>query len=236
MRGNLRVEFVCGLRALRQARQDYRLLSEIGRALSASFERAPEWIASAAARLKALEKSNQRLASELALREGRELHASTAPDADGLRRLVQRGPIDDAMRARAQAFTAAAKPSFWPICDDPPALLLAASADAGLHAGDISNASSLPPEAAAAVTRRLPRAAFPPPIAPPALQLVSHAPFCYAEGMPDNFRRFQAGPDPFGRVWEVEFRWLQTGISIRHADTVDVKFTYGPKANPGRKR
>ena len=42
--------------------------------------------------------------------------------------------------------------------------------------------------------------------------------------MPDNVRRFQAGPDPFGRTWEVEFRWLQTGISIRHADTVDVKF------------
>ena len=42
--------------------------------------------------------------------------------------------------------------------------------------------------------------------------------------MPDNNRRFQAGPDPFGRTWEAEFRWLQTGISIRHADTVDVKF------------
>jgi hypothetical protein len=42
--------------------------------------------------------------------------------------------------------------------------------------------------------------------------------------MPDIARRFQAGPDPFGRTWEVEFRWLQTGISIRHADTVDVKF------------
>jgi hypothetical protein len=40
----------------------------------------------------------------------------------------------------------------------------------------------------------------------------------------ENFRRFTAGPDPFGRKWDVEFRWLQTGISIRHADTVDVKF------------
>ena len=50
--------------------------------------------------------------------------------------------------------------------------------------------------------------------------------------MPDNFRRFEAGPDPFGRVWQVEFRWLQTGISIRHADTIDVKFivwTEGPE-------
>jgi hypothetical protein len=46
----------------------------------------------------------------------------------------------------------------------------------------------------------------------------------YAKKMPDLTRRFQAGPDPFGRTWEVEFRWLQTGISIRHADTVDVKF------------
>jgi hypothetical protein len=42
--------------------------------------------------------------------------------------------------------------------------------------------------------------------------------------MLDKFRRFQAGPDPFGRKWEAEFRWLQTGVSIRHSDTVDVKF------------
>ncbi len=42
--------------------------------------------------------------------------------------------------------------------------------------------------------------------------------------MSDQSRRFQAGPDPFGRMWNVQFRWLQTGITIRHADTVDVKF------------
>lgn len=42
--------------------------------------------------------------------------------------------------------------------------------------------------------------------------------------MIENFRRFEVGPDPFGRLWTVEFRWLQTGISIRHADTIDVKY------------
>ena len=42
--------------------------------------------------------------------------------------------------------------------------------------------------------------------------------------MIDNFRRFEVGPDPFGRRWTVEYRWLQNGISIRHSDTVDVKF------------
>jgi hypothetical protein len=39
-----------------------------------------------------------------------------------------------------------------------------------------------------------------------------------------NFRQFEAGPDPFGRKFEVLFKWLQTAISIRHSDTVDVKF------------
>ena len=42
--------------------------------------------------------------------------------------------------------------------------------------------------------------------------------------MSDQSRLFEAGPDLFGRTWKVQFRWLQTGISIRHADTVDVKF------------
>ena len=39
-----------------------------------------------------------------------------------------------------------------------------------------------------------------------------------------NFRQFEAGPDPFGRKFQVMFKWLQTAISIRHSDTVDVKF------------
>jgi hypothetical protein len=42
--------------------------------------------------------------------------------------------------------------------------------------------------------------------------------------MSDYYRTFEAGPDPFGATWKVEFRWAQNGISIRHADTVDVKF------------
>jgi hypothetical protein len=39
-----------------------------------------------------------------------------------------------------------------------------------------------------------------------------------------NFRQYEAGPDPFGRTWKVEFKWMQTAISLRHSDTVDVKF------------
>ncbi len=51
-----------------------------------------------------------------------------------------------------------------------------------------------------------------------------------------NSRRFTAGPDPFGRTWEVEFRWLQTGISIRHADTVDVKFVIWTEGEPKQEK
>src|SRR5580700_8771438 len=40
-----------------------------------------------------------------------------------------------------------------------------------------------------------------------------------------NFREFEAGPDPFGRKYQVFLKWLQTAISTRHSDTVDVKFT-----------
>jgi hypothetical protein len=39
-----------------------------------------------------------------------------------------------------------------------------------------------------------------------------------------NFRQFEAGPDPFGQKFQILFKWMQTAISTRHADTVDVKF------------
>lgn len=42
--------------------------------------------------------------------------------------------------------------------------------------------------------------------------------------MIENFRRFEAGPDSSGNSWQVEFLWQQTAISIRHSDSVDVKF------------
>ena len=43
-------------------------------------------------------------------------------------------------------------------------------------------------------------------------------------GFMENFRDFVLGPDPFGRNWHVLFRYLQTAISIRHSDSVDVGF------------
>ena len=136
IRGNVRLEFVCGLRALRQARADFRTLLEISRHLSTPIERTPDLVAAQVERIRVLEKSNQRLATEVARREGRELWTATEPGADGLRRVTEPGPIDDAMRVRAQAFAAQGHAVFIAVSENPPAVLLAASSDSGVHAGE----------------------------------------------------------------------------------------------------
>lgn len=130
VRSSTRVEFACGGRALRRARADNQLLAAITSALKLPAAHAPERIAALQERNKALEKERGLLATELAKREGRELYES------GLRRVEQRGAIDDAMRARAQAFVAGGQAVFLAVSENPPSILFAASADAGVNAGE----------------------------------------------------------------------------------------------------
>ena len=136
IRGTTRVEFVCGLRAVRTARADFRLLSEISRTLSTPFEEIPALITAQIEKAKTLEKTCVRLSTELAKREGGELHAATAPGEDGIRRVMHKGLIDEAVRVRAQAFVAGGKAVFLAVSEDPASVLLAASADSGVHAGN----------------------------------------------------------------------------------------------------
>ena len=51
-----------------------------------------------------------------------------------------------------------------------------------------------------------------------------------------NFRQFEAGPDPFGRKYQVLLKWLQTAISLRHSDTVDVKFVLSDETGASREK
>jgi alanyl-tRNA synthetase len=141
IRGNVRLEFVCGYRALRHARADFHTLLEISRHLSAPAERTPDLVAAQIERIRLLEKANQRLATDVARREGREVWAATEPGADGIRRLTQRGAIDDVLRARAQAFVAQGNAVFIAVSENPPAVLLAASPDSGIHAGKLVQAA-----------------------------------------------------------------------------------------------
>lgn len=141
IRGITRIEFVCGDRALRRARADNQLLASIARTLSLPAEQAPERILALTEQNKSLEKERQRLATEQARREGAELYWKTAPDGNGLRRVIERGSIDEALRNKAQAFTANEQSVFFAISDNPPSLLLAASQDSGVHAGNVLKAA-----------------------------------------------------------------------------------------------
>ena len=135
VRGNVRLEFVCGLRALRQARADFRTLTDISRSLSVPIEKTPTVAAGLVEKIKTAEKQSERLSTELAHHEGKELYASTVPRADGIRFHTERGPIDDVLRARARAFTSGGKAVFLAVCENPPSVLLAASPDSGIDAG-----------------------------------------------------------------------------------------------------
>jgi len=144
--GGVRIEFHCGLRAVRRARADYDALTRIGRALSAPLDETPALVEAQSAALEAAEKSRRRMAGELARLRGAELHRSVAVNAAGLRvhleRLGKGATLDDELRAMAQGFTAGGKAVFLAAADDPPSVLLAASADAGVRAGELVKAAA----------------------------------------------------------------------------------------------
>jgi alanyl-tRNA synthetase len=142
IRGNQRIEFVCGGRAVERARADFEALSAISRAFSAGLDEAPALVNAQLEKFQESEKARRRLATELAQAKGRELYAATAPGADGLRRVQQRvATLSDELRAEAQSFTAGDKSVFLALAEEPPAVLLAASKDSGINAGELLKAA-----------------------------------------------------------------------------------------------
>ncbi len=139
VRGNLRIEFLCGGRAVRRARKDYDALSGVARIFCSTLDDAPSLAASQRAALESTGKALRKAAGELARYHGLELYDATPVGPEGFRRAVQRRPsgaIDDEVRALAQGFTSQAKAVFVAAFDSPPAVLLAVSEDSGIHAGD----------------------------------------------------------------------------------------------------
>jgi alanyl-tRNA synthetase len=138
IRGNLRIEFVCGGRAVARARADFEALSQIARVFSAAIDDAPAMVETQREKLQASEKATRRLATDLAESKGRELYAETAPGEDGIRRVLRRvESLTEESRAEAQSFTASGPAIFLAVAENPPAILLAASKDSGVHAGDL---------------------------------------------------------------------------------------------------
>jgi len=137
VRQTVRVEFLCGGRAVRRAHADYDALSRVAQLFSSALNDAPAVVAAQMEAARGADKLRRKLELDLAAYQGRELYQNTAPGPDGLRRAVRRatsGSLDE-LRALAQNFTAQSQAVFVATLAAPPSVLLATSADSGVDAG-----------------------------------------------------------------------------------------------------
>ena len=140
IRGSVRLEFVCGERAVRRARADFDALTQTALVYSCALDETPAVARQQQEKLLEASKTQKRLAGELATRVGAELYEAAEPDEHGLRRHVHRleaEPIDDAARAMAQSFAARSKAVFCVASTNPLSVLLACSGDSEIHAGNL---------------------------------------------------------------------------------------------------
>jgi len=135
-----RVEFICGLRAVRAARTDYELIS----ALALSLGVAPaELIAKTQAQseeLRAAQAARREAASALDGYRARELFDVTPPDMAGHRRVVvhrDSGSVDE-LRSLAQAVVGIGHARFIGTLESPPTIVFATSnSPGGVDAGAV---------------------------------------------------------------------------------------------------
>ncbi|MEO8663065.1 MAG: DHHA1 domain-containing protein [Bryobacteraceae bacterium] len=140
VRGNVRVEFLCGARAVRRAQADYEALAKIARVFSSPLDETPALVAAQVEKLQESEKLRRKATAELATLQGRELYDNTVPNARGVRRAVRRiakGTIDEELRLFAQGFTARPDAVFVALIEEPPTVLLAASKGGAVNAGEV---------------------------------------------------------------------------------------------------
>ena len=137
-RGNLRIEFVCGLRALRQSRKDAELLSRAARLLSAAPAELPDLVAALRDRVSGLEKENRRLGRELVSREARERWEAAVPGGDGIRRvaMVVEGAVKGA-EEMVHELTNHGSCEVLVTSASTTSVMLASSPDTGLDAGTL---------------------------------------------------------------------------------------------------
>lgn len=137
VRGNMRVEFLCGMRSVKRARADYAALAKIARSFSAALDDTPPLVTAQLEKAQEAEKARRRLTAELADAKGVRLYAQTAPDASGLRKIARRvKAISEDLRIEAQSFAAGERAVILLLGEEPPSVLLAASKDSGWKAGE----------------------------------------------------------------------------------------------------
>jgi alanyl-tRNA synthetase len=137
MRGNMRLEFVAGNRALACAQRDYAVVAELSRIAAAGVDDLPSAINTLRQRLADADKERARLRMELARRDGQALYQNTQPGSDGIRRAWLSVPaVTGETRTSAQAFVEPGRAVAVALATGAPTMLIAASSDSGIHAGN----------------------------------------------------------------------------------------------------
>ena len=136
VRGHVRLEFVCGSRALARQGEDYRLLTELSHITGTPFQELPSAVAELKSRLAVAEKEVQRYALASAKVEGEILYEQTTSASDGIRRItLEVAVIDDFTRNKLQACAAQGPSIVLAISRERSGVLIACSPDAGVNAG-----------------------------------------------------------------------------------------------------
>ncbi len=121
---NLRLEFLCGMRAVRRARADLDLLARLAGRYSAAAEELPALLDAQRDEIKAAAGARRDLEEQLAARIARDLYAAATPAESGVRTIVSReeaGPVER-LRPLAQAVSAMSRALFVGWTANPPAL------------------------------------------------------------------------------------------------------------------
>jgi alanyl-tRNA synthetase len=136
VRSAIRLEFVCGRRALDRAGRDLAQLSRIARLHSSSIDEVAGVVESQATHLRDLEASHRRLQEHLAAAQADALYHATQPGTRGIRRIVERRESGGADGSRQLALAVARNPMvvFIATSLSPPGILLATSEDSGIDA------------------------------------------------------------------------------------------------------
>ena len=109
MKGLTRVEFLCGGRAQRQARRDFKVLSEAARLFSAALDMVPELIAKQSQELREGFRGREKLLERVAEYQAKELWQAT-PVIDGRRVARQVLPVEESALAKMLAHALAKLP------------------------------------------------------------------------------------------------------------------------------
>jgi alanyl-tRNA synthetase len=139
VRKAMRLEFLCGGRAVRRARADHVLLNRLAAEFSSTAQDLPRLIESQREELKDALSARREMEASLDLCRARELYEAATPDPTGIRRAVVRdsGEPLERLRGLAQAFASLPMAIFVGGVTTPPAVVLAASPDTHVDAAGV---------------------------------------------------------------------------------------------------